>query len=100
MRTPTAAADWDAGSLAELKGDSLNLSLCEDESQSNETGTPEHGSITRPPTDAASQRTLLAGQARLLAERAVRGLPIGPGSLQRLVQLGEELDAELLEERE
>jgi hypothetical protein len=44
-------------------------------------------------------RTIFSGQARLLAGRAERRLPLTSGSLQRLVQLGEQLDAKLPSER-
>lgn len=43
-------------------------------------------------------RAVFAGQARLLASRAERGLPITSDGLARLVQLGEQLDAELTPE--
>ena len=41
---------------------------------------------------------VFAGQARLLAKRAERGLPLTSGSLARLVELGGRLDAELARE--
>jgi hypothetical protein len=48
------------------------------------------------PIDQSPSRdccAIFASQARLLAERAERALPITSGSLQRLVQIGEQLDA-------
>jgi hypothetical protein len=55
------------------------------------------------PTDrslSSDLRIIFSGQARLLAGRAEQRLPLTSGSLQRLVQLGERLDAELLEGRQ
>ena len=49
---------------------------------------------------SVDSRVVFAGQARLLAERAERGLMVTSGSLARLVELGGQLDAELLGERE
>jgi len=56
------------------------------------------GNEDQPATHTLAQqgfdrRQLFAGQARLLAERAERGLLITSGSLVRLVQLAEQLDA-------
>ena len=56
------------------------------------------------PTDRGQSTdccSIFAGQARLLAERAERGLAITSGSLVRLVRFAEQLDAELaLESRQ
>jgi hypothetical protein len=45
--------------------------------------------------DPSMRRAVFFCQVRLLAERAKRRLPVTSGSLQRLVQLGQELDGEL-----
>jgi hypothetical protein len=50
------------------------------------------------PADAPDLAVLFAGQARLLARRAEQGLPVTSGSLQWLVQLGQQVDAELAAE--
>ena len=53
------------------------------------------------PTDgrlSGDLRMVFSAQARLLASRAERGLPITFGSLATLVELGSRLDAELTPE--